>query len=178
MVYTGDRENVPEILLLSDLYGGTGDAEVRVRVLRGIENGDIVDQYGRFCKITDEERKRYGRSGEAIEETLRRCIEENVLVPFLTTRQKEAAEIMVTLFDQEKIMEIHDNHVAEAARKDGLQEGRFEGRAEGITEGILESILNLMKNLGITIEQALAAVDVPEAEYSKYVSLLQKAGTN
>ena len=34
---------------------------------------------------------------------------------------------MVTLFDQEKVMEIHDYHVAEAARKDGLQEGRAEG---------------------------------------------------
>ena len=137
VVYTGDREDVPETLLLSDLYGGSGDAEVRVKVLRGTGNGDIVDQYVRFCKIADEERKRHGRSGKAIEETLRRCIEENVLAPFLMTRQKEVAEIMVTLFDQEKVMEIHDYHVAEAARKDGLQEGR--------AEGTLSSIKNLME---------------------------------
>ena len=52
-------------------------------------DGDIIDQYVRFCKIADEERKRHGRSGKAIEETLRRCIEENVLAPFLMTRQKE-----------------------------------------------------------------------------------------
>lgn len=76
---------------------------------------------------------------------------------------------MVTLFDQEKVMEIHNNHVAEATRKDGLQEGRFEGRTEGIT-----SILQFNENLGMTIEQELAAVDLPEAEYAKYVSLLQK----
>lgn len=55
MVYTGDREDVPEVLLLSDLYGGAGDAEVRVKVLRGTGNGDIVDQCVRFCKIADEE---------------------------------------------------------------------------------------------------------------------------
>ena len=72
-------------------------------------------------------------------------MEENVLAPFLASRQKEVAEIMVTLFDQEKIMEIHDYHVAEDARKDGVQ--------EGIVEGTLGSIRSLMKNLGMTIER-------------------------
>ncbi len=62
VVYTGDREDVPETLLLSDLYGGSGDAEVRVKVLRGTGNGDIVDQYVRFCKIADEERQHHRRS--------------------------------------------------------------------------------------------------------------------
>lgn len=166
VVYTGDREDVPETLLLSDLYGGAGDVEVRVKVLCGRGPGDIVDQYVRFCKIADEERSKHGRSEKAIEETLRRCIEENVLAPFLMTRQKEVTEIMVTLFDQEKVMEIHDYHIAEAARKDGVQ--------EGITEGTLGSIRSLMKNLGMTIEQALAAIDVPESDYSKYAALLQK----
>ena len=181
MVYTGDREDVPETLLLSDLYGGSGDAEVRVKVLRGTGNGDIVDQYVRFCKIADEERKRHGRSGKAIEETLRRCIEENVLAPFLMTRQKEVAEIMVTLFDQEKVMEIHDYHVAQAAREDGLQEGRVKGRAEGraeghaegLTEGALKVIRSLMKNMGLSVEQALATVGIPEAERPQYESLLR-----
>jgi ABC-type ATPase with predicted acetyltransferase domain len=178
VVYTGDQENVPEMLLLSDLYGGTGDAEVRVKVLRGTGNGDIVDQYVCFCKIADEERKRHGRTGKAIEETLRRCIAENVLVPFLTTRQKEVAEIMVTLFDQEKIMEIHDYHVAEAAREDGLQigriEGHAEGRIEGRVEGMLSSIKSLMETLGLSIEAAMNALKVPEDERGKYVSMLKQ----
>ena len=100
----------------------SSDVEVCVKVLRGRGTGDILDQYVRFCKIADEERSKHGRSGKAIEETLRRCIEENVLAPFLMSRQREITEIMVTLFDQEKIMEIHDYHVAEAARKDGRTE--------------------------------------------------------
>ena len=36
VVYTGDREDVPEELYLSDLYEGAGSAEVKVRVLREI----------------------------------------------------------------------------------------------------------------------------------------------
>lgn len=167
-----------EELYLSDLYEGAGSAEVEVRVLRGDGSGDIVDQYVRFCKISGEERRRHGRSKKAIEETLRRCIEENVLGPFLVTRQKEVAEIMVTLFDQEKVMEIHDYYIAQAAREDGLKEGRAEGhaegRAEGVTEGTLKSLQNLIKNLGLSIEQAMTALGVSETEQPKYATLLQR----
>jgi len=172
VIYTGDRKDVPETLLLSDLYGGSGDAEVQVKVLCGGGTGDIVDQYVRFCKIADEERKKHGRTGRAIEETLRRCIEENVLAPFLMTRQKEVAEIMVTLFDQEKIMEIHDYHVAEAGRAEGRAEGRTEGRVEGRVEGTLASIKNLMETLGLSVEAAMNALKVPENERTKYASML------
>ena len=182
VVYTGDRANVPEVLRLSDLYEGTGSADVEVKVLRGNGTGDIVDQYVRFCKISDEERKKHGRSRKAIEETLRRCIEENVLAPFWATRQKEVAEIMVTLFDQEKIMEIHDYHIAEGARKDGLQQGlqqglqkgRSEGRTEGLTEGTLQSIQNLIKNMGLSVERAMTVLGVSEADQPKYAEMLKQ----
>ena len=166
VVYTGDRADVPETLLLSDLYGGEGDAEVRVKVLRGTGNGDIVDQYVRFCKIADEERKQHGRTGKAIEETIRRCIGENVLAPFLMTRQKEVAEIMVTLFDQEKVMEIHDYHIAEAAWKDG--------RMEGAVEGTLWSLQNLIKNLGLPVDKAMLALGIPDAEQPTYAKMLEQ----
>ena len=40
-------------------------------------------------------------------------------MPFLKAREKEVAEIMVTLFNQQKVMEIHDYHVALEATKGG-----------------------------------------------------------
>ena len=176
VVYTGDRTDVPEVLRLSDLYEGTGSADVEVKVLRGNGTGDIVDQYVRFCRISDEERKKHGRSRKAIEETLRRCMEEKVLAPFLATRQKEVAEIMVTLFDQEKIMELHDYHIAEGARKDGLQQGLEKGlqkgRTEGLTEGTLQSIQNLIKNMGLSAERAMTVLGISETERSKYAEML------
>ena len=132
VVYTGDRKEIPETLRLSDLYQGAGSAEVEVKVLRDDGTGDILDQYVRFCKIADEQREKYGLTQQAIDETIRICIAENVLAPFLASRQKEVLEIMVTLFDQEKIAEIHDYNVAKAARQEGHQLGREEGREEGI----------------------------------------------
>ena len=132
MVYTGDRKEIPEALHLSGLYQGAGSAQVEVKVLRDDGTGDILDQYVRFCKIADEQREKYGLTQQAIDETIRICIAENVLAPFLASRQKEVLEIMVTLFDQEKIAEIHDYNVAKAARQEGHQLGREEGREEGI----------------------------------------------
>ena len=127
VVYTGGRKEIPETLHLSDLYQGAGSAEVEVKVLRDDGTGDILDQYVRFCKIADEQREKYGLTQQAIDETIRICIAENVLAPFLASRQKEVLEIMVTLFDQEKIAEIHDYNVAKAARQEGHQLGREEG---------------------------------------------------
>ena len=51
---------------------------------------------------------------------------------------------------------------------------RGKGVAEGMTNGILFSIKNLMETLGMTIEQAMAALKIPEAEKKKYKDLLER----
>lgn len=159
VVYTGDRKEVPETLRLSDLYQGAGSAEVEVKVLRDDGTGDILDQYVRFCKIADEQRETYGLTQQAIDETIRTCIAEDVLAPFLASRQKEVLEIMVTLFDQEKIAEIHDYNVAKVARQEGHQLGREEGRAEGREEGI-RAVVGMLK--GMSMEQKQIAQKLVE----------------
>ena len=65
---------------------------------------------------------------------------------------------MVTLFDQEKVMEIHDYNVAEAARK----------------EGLLVAIKNLVKNSGMTIEEAMAMLGIPVADRFQYAEKLKQ----
>ena len=81
---------------------------------------------------------------------------------------------MVTLFDQEKVMEIHDYHVAEAARRDGLQVGRAEGRAEGVVEGILKALKSLMKNSGMTVDEAMSMLGISEADCFQYAEMLKQ----
>ena len=152
VVYTGGRKEIPETLHLSDLYQGAGSAEVEVKVLRDDGTGDILDQYVQFCKIADEQREKYGLTQQAIDETIRICIAENVLAPFLASRQKEVLEIMVTLFDQEKIAEIHDYNVAKAARQEGHQLGREEGRAEGREEGI-RAVVGMLRSMSVEKKQ-------------------------
>ena len=51
---------------------------------------------------------------------------------------------------------------------------REKGRAEGHTERALSDLRNLMETLGLTIEQAMAALKVPEEERQKYMDLLER----
>ena len=174
VVYTGDKRDVPDVIRLSDLYEGEGDVELTIRVIRSSGNGSIVDQYIRFCKIADEERKKWGYTPEAVEETIRRCLKENVLAPFLASRRKEVQNIMITLFNQEKVTEIHDYNLAMEAHAKGKAEGEAEGmakgKAEGRAEGKAESRLEIAKNLlsiKIPYDQIAAATGLSLAEVAQ-----------
>ena len=51
---------------------------------------------------------------------------------------------------------------------------REKGRAEGRADGIVSSIKNLMETMDLSIEQAMAALKVPETERQKYMDLLER----
>jgi len=122
VVYTGDQE-VSDTLKLSAMYEGSGDAELTVHVLQYRGTHSIIDQYIGFCKIADEQRKKYGYTIKAVEETIRICIERNILVPFLRSREKEVHDIMTTLFNKERLMQIHDYNIKEEGRQEGIEKG-------------------------------------------------------
>ena len=44
----------------------------------------------------------------------------------------------------------------------------------GVTKGILASIKNLVKNMGISVEQAMSVLEIPETERQKYMDLLER----
>lgn len=157
MVYTGAPRQLPEILRLSDMYDGPGGAEIEIKVLKDTGAGNIVDQYIRFCEISNEQRKQYGYTMKAVEETLRICCEENILMPFLASRQKEVQDIMVTLFNQERVTEIHEYNLV----KDAKREGR------------IETAKNLMDALNLSVEQVLTALKIPKEEHETYRKRLE-----
>ena len=157
MVYTGAPRQLPEILRLSDMYDGPGGAEIEIKVLKNTGAGNIVDQYIRFCEISNEQRKQYGYTMKAVEETLRICCEENILMPFLASRQKEVQDIMVTLFNQERVTEIHEYNLV----KDAKREGR------------IETAKNLMDALNLSVEQVLTALKIPKEEHETYRKRLE-----
>lgn len=55
-----------------------------------------------------------------------------------------------------------------------MEKGMKKGIAKGMTDAILTSIKNLMETMGLTIEQAMAALKVPEGERQKYMDLLER----
>ena len=120
MIFTGERASRPEMISLSkEFFGGKECAiEVKVKVLYGGKGNDIISQYVNFTKVYNEQVKQYGRSREAVTETIRICKDRDVLREFLAGREKEVISIMMALFDEEKIMRTHvASEKKETARK-------------------------------------------------------------
>ncbi len=65
-------------------------------------------------------------------------------------------------------------NLSKGVMEKGMERGRVEGMAKGMTNGILSSIKSLMETMGMTIEQAMAALKVPEDEKQKYMDLLER----
>ena len=57
----------------------------------------------------------------------------------------------------------------------GVEEkGMAKGMAKGMTDAILVSIKNLVKNMGVSVEQAMSVLEIPEDERQKYIELLER----
>lgn len=49
----------------------------------------------------------YGRTTEAVSETIRICMDRDILKEYLASRKKEVITMMMNLYDQDRILEIH-----------------------------------------------------------------------
>lgn len=109
MIFTGERADRLETISLSEeFFGGKECAiEVKVKVVYGGKENDIISQYVDFTKVYNEQVKLHGRRREAVTETMRICKERDVLREFLAGRDKEVISIMMSLFDDERIMRTH-----------------------------------------------------------------------
>jgi len=159
MIFTGERASRPEMISLSkEFFGGKECAiEVKVKVLYGGKGNDIISQYVNFTKVYNEQVKQYGRSREAVTETIRICKDRDVLREFLAGREKEVISIMMALFDEEKIMRTHvASEKKETARKAAvkmLKAGKItvDEVAEYFTELSARDIQEIEKELFQTI---------------------------
>ena len=62
----------------------------------------------------------------------------------------------------------------EALYLDGEKSGMEKGRREGRAEGIISSLKSLMATLGMSVEEAMNALRIPENERGTYTDLLAK----
>lgn len=121
VIYIGDRKDRPEyISLIEEYFNGAECAlEIKVKVIYGdtdSDEQDIISQYVTFTKVYNEQVHLYGGTRKAVEETIRICKDRNVLRDYLANREKEVVDIMMTLFDEERIVEIYaENKAREAA---------------------------------------------------------------
>lgn len=94
--------------------------DVKVKMIYGDNEDDILGQYVLFTKVYDEQRKLYGRTQKTIEETIRICKERNVLKEYFESREGEVVTMMMTLFNHEQIMKNHDASIRREEREQAI----------------------------------------------------------
>ena len=71
------------------------------------DKSNIIGQYIIFCKVYNEQRKKHGLTKKAVTETIRICKGRNVLKEYLESKEQEVVGIMMTLFDDEQVLEAY-----------------------------------------------------------------------
>jgi hypothetical protein len=108
VVYTGNKGRKPDVLSLSEEYFGETEiaVEVKAKVIYEQETDDIINQYIIFCKVFNDQRNKHGLTEKTVKETIRICKDRNVLREYLESKEKEVVTIMMSLFDEEQIMDV------------------------------------------------------------------------
>ncbi len=139
VIYTGEKK-VPHELFLADLFKGEEkQLQFHAKVISQVED-NILGEYIRFCHIFDEQRKKFGYTTKAIQNAMEICKKENVLTDYLASRESEVAGIMLSLWDEEKAIEIHMQAMEREAQERGLQQGRQEGLKQGLEQGLQQGL--------------------------------------
>ena len=154
VIFSGDRQERPEYLSLTDeFFGGEkGFLDIRVKMLYGDGEEDIISQYVNFTKIYQEQSGLHGRTKEAVRETIRICKDRDVLREYLSSREKEVVSIMMSLFDQERAVEQFGY--------EKRQEGREEGREEGRIRQAKKTAVNMLKE-GESMDKIAKFLEIP-----------------
>ena len=85
-------------------------------------------------------------------ETIRICIDDNILDDFLKSRESEVYDIMFALFDEEKYRKLAMKEIEEEAIEEGRAKSIEGGRAEGRAEE-RNTLIESMKKNGLSEEQ-------------------------
>ena len=116
VLYIGDRKGRPEEISFSEEFfdGEPLQVDIKVKMLYGTGEADVISQYAAYAAVYDEQRKKLGRTREAIVETIRICKERDIMKEYFKQREQEVITMMMTLYDEEQIRK---NHEAQLVRE-------------------------------------------------------------
>ncbi|MCD7717545.1 MAG: hypothetical protein LUI39_14075 [Lachnospiraceae bacterium] len=168
VIYTGDRKKHPkEISLMEEFFAERQSAvEVKVKMLYGTVNPersdgeDIIGQYVIFSKVFNEQVRLHGRTVKAVSETLRICMDQNVLKEYLESRKKEVVTMMMDLYDQDRILEIHIESEKKIAAEEAAEKAAEKAakKAEEEQNAVIERML---RDGSLSIDKIASFIGVP-----------------
>ena len=155
VLYTGRQKPEKDTLSFREVYyaGAEPAIDVHVRILQTGNDKNIVTQYCQFTDIYAEQFVKYKRSLKTIKETIRICIEQDILADYLHHHEKEVITMLECLFDQETVF----NNFLSTKMYEAENRGREQGRGEASTFSIQKTISRLNK-LGISKEKIIGII--------------------
>ena len=149
------------MMSLKDIYfpGVDCDLDFKARVIYLDESDSIINQYIKFCIVLNQQVKLYGRTRQAIRNAIRICKDDNTLREYLTDKEKEVEDIMVSLFDQDWITEVYGEECRAEGREEGAKKERINSARNLIKAGVAS--LDALKASGIYTPQEIEAIMAP-----------------
>ena len=118
--------------------------------------------------------RRYMSDGWSLEEatdfSIQKCLRKEVLSDILGKSAMEVRRMILTEYDEIAAREYLKKESMEAGR----EEGREIGREEGQDATFVQNLKKMMKNLGITAEEAMKFLEVPKEQREKYLHILEE----
>ncbi|MCI8485106.1 MAG: hypothetical protein HFH41_12330 [Lachnospiraceae bacterium] len=148
VIFTGKRVSKPEYVSLSEEFFNREDCaiDVKVKMIYDGKDNDIISQYVSFTKVYDEQVKLYGRTREAVTNTINICKDRDVLKEYLSSREKEVVDMMMTLFDEEQVMRAY------------VESERKEAAAEAAKKAAMISAIEIYQEMGLPISETIKKV--------------------
>lgn len=166
VIFIGQRKKRSEYLCLSEeFFGGKECAvEIKVKIIYNGEKGDIINQYVTFTRIYNEQVRKFGRTRQAVLETIRICIGQDVLKEYLEDRGKEVVDIKTMLFDDEYIYRTHiKSERRQAAKK----------AAERATKEANKKSARRLYERGTSIEEIAEILEISADQIQQWVDLIK-----
>ena len=145
--------------------------DARVKMIYFQDSDDIINQYIGFCRVCNEQVALNGRTLKAVKEIIRICRDRNLLREYLSERETEVEEIMLTLFDQEHVWNIERNNIRAAALAEGWDKGKVEGIELGVMQNKTQTVLKMFRR-NISVEDI---ADISELSVEEVNDILKKA---
>ena len=108
VIYTGTRKDIPDTISFKEVFlknKASQNLDLKISVLKEENTNGITHQYISFCKILDSMVQKHGRGEVAIQNTITRCKDRDILKEYLQDREIEVTRMLADLFDQDTAVE-------------------------------------------------------------------------
>ncbi|MBQ7528401.1 hypothetical protein IJT10_00660 [bacterium] len=155
VIYTGKERKVPKyISLKKDFFNAKGSIDAQIEVINCSNEGDIIDQYIRFCQVCTREVKTNGFNEQTVCRIVSICQLQDVLKDYLENRRVELMNMIAYLHDQDQVFKMQIDEARQEAKQEAMKEARQEAMKEALNNEI-SSIIETCKSFGKSVSETV-----------------------